>query len=96
MPKNLKRVAAGKRNRALRGPLSDDGRRRLREGVKRRKPWLHSTGPRTSAGRGQSVKNGKCCQLGPWSVREIRAKLGAVRQLIGRMQAQRRSLGAAM
>jgi len=80
-----RRVAAGKLNRAKRAGLTPEGRRRLREAALRNQPWKHSTGPRTQAGKAQAVKNGKKRQLGPLSVREIRADLANVAQLLQEM-----------
>ena len=37
--------------------LSEDGRRRLSEAAKKKKPWLHSTGPRTPEGKRRSAAN---------------------------------------
>ena len=79
---NPKRVAAGKRNVMRRKGLSTTGRDRLRQAALRDRPWLHSTGPRSAAGRSQSVVNGKRRQLGPVSTRELKAELTAVWSLI--------------
>src|SRR5207244_2524112 len=43
---NPRRVAAGRRNRALREGLTEAGRRRLRETALRHRPWPYSTGPK--------------------------------------------------
>jgi hypothetical protein len=79
---NPRRVAAGKANRCKRGPLTEEGRQRLRAAALKNKPWLHSTGPRTPKGKVQVALNGKRRQLGPRSVREVKADLRAVRALI--------------
>jgi hypothetical protein len=90
---NPKRVAAGRRNRALRGPLTPEGREKLRQAALRNQPWQHSTGPRTPAGRAQSRINGKKgSQKGPLSVREVRAALADVRELIHQMREVRTKL----
>ena len=86
---NPRRVAAGRRNRAKRGPLSAAGRERLREAALRNKPWKHSTGPKTRAGRAQSARNGKQRQRGPRSLREVRAALAEIRELIRHMRQAR-------
>jgi hypothetical protein len=52
-------------------------------------PWRFSTGPRTAAGKAQMVLNGKKRQLGPRSVREVRADLAGLRQLLEDMRAAR-------
>lgn len=56
-PKNPKRVAAGKRNRRLRQPITPSGRRKLREAALEHKPWEKSTGPQSSSGKGRSSQN---------------------------------------
>jgi hypothetical protein len=89
---NPKRVAAGRLNRARRGPLTPGGREALRRAALDNRPWEHSTGPRTPAGRAQSALNGKKRQLGPLSVREVRAELRGVRELVGLLRAARESL----
>lgn len=38
-------------------PLSDDQRRLQSERIRRCKPWLHSTGPRTPEGKARSSRN---------------------------------------
>lgn len=58
MSKNPKRVAAGKVNRAKRGPLSAETKQKLSEAAKQHRPWEHATGPRTSRGKAASAQNG--------------------------------------
>src|SRR3954462_7223030 len=77
-----KRVAAGKRNRALRKGLTEEGRQRLREAALLHKPWTHATGPRTPAGKARSAANGRVRQLGPRSIREIRRDLAGLHGLL--------------
>lgn len=86
---NPKRVAAGAHNRARRGPLTEQGRQRLREAILRTRPWEHSTGPRTAEGRARASANGKKRQLGPRSIREIRADLADLRELLRSMRESR-------
>jgi hypothetical protein len=93
-PANPRRVAAGKRNRALRKGLTEEGRRQLQEAARRNQPWQHSTGPKTSAGKARAAKNAKNLQLGPLSVREIKRDLADVRGLLGDMRANRRMVEA--
>jgi hypothetical protein len=90
---NPRRVAAGRLNRARRGPLTPEGRERLRQAALRNRPWEHSTGPRTLAGRAQSIINGKRRQRGPKSVREIRGDLKRVDELIRQMRQARAAAG---
>src|SRR5262245_25874407 len=88
---NPKRVAAGRLNRALRGPLTSEGREKLRQSALRNRPWEHR-GPRSPAARAQSKSNGKARQRGPLSVREVRAELKEVRELIQQMREVRKHL----
>ena len=48
---NPKRQAAGRRNRLLRGPLTAEGRERLRRSALKNQPWAFATGPKTEAGK---------------------------------------------
>lgn len=59
MPKNPKRVAAGRRNRAKRGVLSDAARQFMSEAAQQNRPWESATGPKTQAGKAKSAKNRK-------------------------------------
>jgi hypothetical protein len=93
-PANPRRVAAGKRNRALRKGLTEEGRRRLQEAARRNQPWQHSTGPKTSAGKARAAQNAKNLQLGPLSVREIKRDLADLRGLLGDMRANRHMVEA--
>ena len=90
LAKNPRRVAAGKRNRALRIGLSDAGRQRLRESALQHRPWLHTTGPKTAASKARSAANGKVRQMGPVSVRQLRAELADLRALAREMQEGRK------
>ena len=83
---NPRRVAAGRRNRLNRGPLSDGGREALRLAALRNQPWQHSTGPRTAAGKAKVAENGRRFHAGAQSIRKVRAELRAVRQLIRKMK----------
>ena len=79
---NPKRVQAGRRNRMKRSPLSLESRQRLRVAAHKNRPWKRSTGPRTPAGKAKVARNGKLRQIGPRSVREIRAYLREIMGLI--------------
>lgn len=72
---NPRRVAAGRRNRALRRGLTDAGRERLRESASRFQPWRFATGPKSDEGKRQVARNGKARQVGQLSFRERRALL---------------------
>lgn len=55
--KNPKRVAAGRANRAKRGPLSKATKAKLRAAIQQTRPWLYSTGPTTPEGKRRSASN---------------------------------------
>ena len=57
--KNPRRQAAGKRNQAVRRGLSEAGRDSLRQAARQRRPWEHSTGPRTISGKAIAAANGQ-------------------------------------
>ena len=90
-----KRVAAGKRNRAKRGPLTDEGREALRQAALANRPWDSSTGPRTPEGKARAARNCKALQTGVWSVRELRAELAGVADLLEDMRRCRIAAGLA-
>jgi len=90
--KSPARVAAGKRNRLLRGALSPAGRQRLRAGALRDRPWECSTGPRTVAGKVAVANNGRKSQKGTTSVRQQRAAMSEVRALVSHMRGLRKEL----
>ena len=83
---NPRRVAAGKRNYALRQGLSEEGRRKLSATARRHEPWRHATGPTTPQGKKTASRNGKKRQIGPQSVRELRAELSELGQLLNEMR----------
>lgn len=87
---NPRRVAAGRLNRLKRGPLTPEGRERLRRAVLANRPWEASTGPRTARGKALSAANGKLRQKGERSVREVRRSLAEVTGLVSDMAAGRR------
>jgi hypothetical protein len=90
--KSPARVAAGRRNRQLRGPLSDAGLNKLREAALKHKPWKSSTGPRTAAGKALVALNGCTHQKGRLSVRQKRALTAEIVAQIQRMATLRRQL----
>jgi hypothetical protein len=85
-----RRVVAGRRNRAKRGPLTAAGRERLREAALRNRPWRHSTGPRTPEGKQKVALNGRHQQKGELSVRQRRQAVQSALVLVNRMAACRR------
>jgi hypothetical protein len=86
---NPRKLAACRLNLAKRKGLTPEGRERLRQAALRNRPWRFSTGPRTPEGKAKMVINGKRRQLGPRSVREVRADLAGLRQLLEDMRAAR-------
>ena len=88
--KNPKRVAAGKRNRKKRGPLTEEGLSRLREAALENRPWEYSTGPTTIAGK--AAANGRTRQSGRKSRRQIRKEVLSDIVQIDELAALRHSL----
>ena len=80
--RNQKRVLAGRINRMKRGPLPLESMHRMRDAINIKKPWQLSTGPRTPAGKAIVARNGKKRQIGPRSIREIRADICGIMCLI--------------
>jgi hypothetical protein len=88
---NPKRVAAGRLNGAKRGPLTPDGLARLRAAALRDRPWEHSTGPRTPAGKAKAALNGTGRAKG---VRAARREVAALKGLFADLHRAREALGA--
>lgn len=91
---NPRRVAAGRRNRRLRGPLTPEGRERLRQAALANQPWLKSTGPRTKAGKAKVSLNGKRKQRTKYSNRELRALVAESGELVDQLAELRVALTA--
>lgn len=89
---NPRRVAAGRLNRLKRGPLTPDGRKRLRVAALADKPWLAATGPRSPEGKARSARNGKLRQKGDLSVRDLRRSVADVTDIIAEMLRARKLL----
>jgi hypothetical protein len=87
IPKNPRRVAAGKRNRQLRRGLTADGRQRLRQSALRNRPWEHSTGPVTPLGKAKVSLNGKKHQFDPlFSIRDAKEWSAEVTALLEELE----------
>ena len=86
---NPKRVAAGRGNQFKRKGLSPAGREKLRQTALKHQPWRFSTGPRTPEGKAKVALNGKRRQVGPKSVRELRAELSELATLLAGMASNR-------
>jgi hypothetical protein len=70
--------------------LTPEGRSRLRQAALVNRPWLHSTGPKSVAGKLRVAENGKRRLGGAPSARELRRQLAALGALVADMAAQRR------
>jgi hypothetical protein len=90
---NLWRVMADRENRKKRGPLTPQGRLRLRQAALENRPWRFSTGPRSPEGKARVALNGRTTQKGPVSVRQLRAQLAELRVLIREMREGRELAG---
>ena len=75
-------VAAGRINGSERRPWTAEDLRRLQEQCLARRPWEHSSGPKTAAGKQRSAANQRFRQKKPDSVRAIRTSMADVRDLI--------------
>jgi hypothetical protein len=95
-PPNPKRVAAGRLNRLKRGPLTPEGRERLRQAALANQPWLASTGPRTAAGKVKAAVNGKRRQTSERSVGEVRSSLAEFTTLALALSQARRLIAELM
>ena len=89
---NPKRVAAGQRHRAMRGPLTEAGHARLRAAAHLHRPWEHSTGPKTELGKQQAVSNGKLRQRGEFSQRQLRNLCAELFQDLYEIRERRRQI----
>jgi hypothetical protein len=94
--KNPRRVAAGRLNREKRGPLSEQGRQKLRETALAHRPWEHSTGPTTAEGKTKSAANGRKRQRGAKSSRQIRKEVLREVSLLGELARIRGDLERAL
>jgi hypothetical protein len=91
LPPSPRRVAAGRRNRTRRGPITTAGRERLRQLALRNRPWTKATGPRAEEGKAIAARNGDKRRKGAKSVRQLRVELADVIGLV-RMMAKSRKL----
>ena len=71
---------------------SPEGLERLRASAIATRPWELTCGPRTAEGKARSARNGRVRQKGEKSVRELRAELAGVFDLINQMVAARRAM----
>jgi hypothetical protein len=92
--KNPRRVAAGRVNGAKRRAWGAADRLRLANQCRQRQPWLAATGPRTADGKRRAAANGRMHLPDPRSVRQVRASLRDVWELIAQMTRARREMQA--
>jgi len=74
----------------LRGPLTEEGRQRLREAALRHQPWKRSTGPVSADGKATVALNGRQHRANPQSRRQLRAGLAGITGLVQQMAQLRR------
>lgn len=82
---NPRRVAAGRLNWKKRKGFTAAGLERLRQAAIANKPWLHTTGPRSTEGKARSAANS--IRKSPQPVREILREAAEVKTLIKSLQA---------
>ena len=92
--KNAKRVQAGRLNQQKSHGLTTQGRDKLRTAIQLRRPWLHSTGPVTPAGKARSRENGSLTRRGDKGGRAMRREMAAVADLINQTQNLREQVSA--
>lgn len=81
-----RRVEAGRRNRQLQKGFTEAGRAILREGIFERKPWLHSTGPGSAAGKAKSARNGRLTKKGYKGTREAARAVSAANKQVRKLR----------
>jgi hypothetical protein len=92
-PPNPRRVAAGRLNRLKRGPLTPEGRERLRQAALLRRMWERSTGPKTPEGKARAAANGKTRPKSEKSGRGVRRSVAELTGLISDMARIRALVG---
>ena len=88
----MARTLAGRRNRQLKGPLTEAGRQRLRDAARRNQPWQFSTGPRSLAGKAKAAMNGHRHRANPQSERQLRAGLAVAMSFLVEMAQLRQAI----
>ena len=68
---------------------SPERREKRRQATLAVRPWVHSTGPRTEAGKQRSSENGRATQTAEMSIRQIRAEVAAAMALAQQMATTR-------
>ena len=82
-------IAAARENWKKWKGFTPEGLEKLRQAALKNKPWEHSTGPRTAAGKAKVALNGKKRQIGPRSVREVQADMQELLDLVREMKENR-------
>ena len=88
MPRAEQSQQIRRRNRIF---TPEDRERRWQSALAHR-PWQHSTGPRTAAGKAKVAANARCLQKGEKSVRQLRAELADIETLLCEMSDTRRAI----
>jgi hypothetical protein len=70
--------------------LTPQGSDRLRQRALTNRPWEHSTGPKTAAGKARSAANGRSQQKGELSIRQIRSSVADIQAMLNEMAVLRR------
>jgi hypothetical protein len=86
-----RRSEINRRNRQHWRGMTPEGKARVRAAILANRPWEQSTGPRTAEGKARTARNGRLGREGP-SIRELRAELAGVFNLMTQMAATRQSL----
>ena len=85
--KNPRRVAAGCRNRQLRGNITLAGLECLRQSALKNKAWEKSTGPKTAAGKARIAEGAQKRWIGSMSQHQLELEVQAAGRLIRGMAA---------
>jgi hypothetical protein len=89
---NPRCLAARRANWSKRRGFTAEGLQRLRESALKHRPWESSTGPRTIEGKIKVANNGRKRQVGPVSIRQLKAELAVVQAEVRELAAMRLAL----
>ncbi len=81
-----KRVEIGRLGRLKWKGFTPEGLERLRQSTLAHRPWEHSTGPRTPEGKAKTALNPKVRQKGDRPIREIKAEVAGLADLVNEME----------
>ena len=82
MAKNPRRVAAGRRNAAMRLPWTAEQKAAARGRIYKTKPWQHATGPRTAEGKAKASRNAVKTDAASKECREAKLATADINDLI--------------